>query len=488
MSIADDDAGVEGEPGRQTDLTRVRAVVVDANAMGKGGDLRLPTLRRISDVAARAGKLQLWVPEPILWEWCEHATREYNAAAGALAAAATRLSKAGVPIDPLALTLEQVRAHVEAAVRAVPLLCVLDLHPEDALMALRDQVLDLTPGERVSAAKGATVKTGGSDSAWIRAVHRAADGDSSAYLIVSADGDIPAAYAAWGITPPLMLQNVNEFTRVLEGAAFPSLTSGIVQEVVTRLLAEQWYEPAFDVVDEGGVGRYVVGDDDKYLQIDLALDHVVDVAAVAQLAVVDRVGSVQGSLFLRAVVSVVGWYRGQHHDRLESETVGHVECLLRTQVLLAPDPTAQDGLDLTFEGDGRSHAHPLTGDWAAAEDAFEELLEALRALPGCGEVTWPPPTGQSRLEYETPFGVQLDLDVYPDNLGDEWVAEIDCGGTRVTVSCNLLDSSYLGETWTMHITASIRGRQVGSDLKATPWACAAILLPNFGLPVSTAQP
>jgi hypothetical protein len=82
---------------------------------------------------------------------------------------------------------------------AVPHVTVIPLSPENALLAVKDQVLLVPPGRR----KG-DVKTGASDSAWLRTVLDEVGGDTARLLIVSDDKDIKAAFEEWKKDCPLM--------------------------------------------------------------------------------------------------------------------------------------------------------------------------------------------------------------------------------------------------------------------------------------------
>ena len=86
-----------------------------------------------------------------------------------------------------------------AGLAAVPHLTVIPLSPENALLAVKDQILLIPPGRR----KG-EVKTGASDSAWLRAVLDKVGGDAGRLLLVSEDKDIKAAFEEWKKDCPLM--------------------------------------------------------------------------------------------------------------------------------------------------------------------------------------------------------------------------------------------------------------------------------------------
>ena len=477
---AEADSSAGDSATRPADLSTVRAVVIDASIMGRGGDLRVSTLRQIAILAKRDGNLEVWVPEPVLWEWCEHATREYAAAADSLRSSRARLERAGVDAPEMLQTSEEVRGQVERAVRAVPGVKIIELDPQEARAALRDQVLAIPPGERVTTTHG-SVKTGASDSAWIRAVHRAAENDADRYVILSADSDVAAAFKQWAWTAPLILRSYKALAEALEGAELPTLTEEHVHRIVDRVVQEDWQETlaAYDPIDEGGVVDFALGEGNAHLREDVWISEVTETVAIGDLEVIDRVGTVHGTLFQIGQVEVTGWTHDTVTDRLEPSSSRRVECLMRTRVVLSPDADWPQDLLLTFEGDGVTYLHPLTGEWGEASDAFNELLEALRSLPGCAALEWPPPTGEDTAVVETEVGTRLTLQMDPNAVHREWHATVTHADVTAEVSCEFVESNYLGETWTMTATARSDG-EAPHPAGTNPWALTAALIRSFG--------
>jgi len=180
----------------------LQAVVVDANAYGAAG----PDLARLTRLAADLAKINIrtWVPEPVAWEWAEHLAAEWSTIRTVAKMAAGRLSTAGLPnaatitlglSDRILVIQEFLRLLAE-----VPHVEVIPLSGESAIEGLKDQILLRDPAKP----KGdAGVKTGGSDSAWIREVLAQA-GTPDALLFLSQDRDIKRAFQVWGLGEPLM--------------------------------------------------------------------------------------------------------------------------------------------------------------------------------------------------------------------------------------------------------------------------------------------
>jgi hypothetical protein len=104
----------------------------------------------------------------------------------------------------------EVIEHVLTEVHAIPGVTVVPLHPEDAKEAVLDQILLRSPGERRS-----KVKTGAADSAWMRSVHRMADGDVDSLLVISADKNAIQLYERLGWSIPSVVPRLFGDPRVL---------------------------------------------------------------------------------------------------------------------------------------------------------------------------------------------------------------------------------------------------------------------------------
>lgn len=79
---------------------------------------------------------------------------------------------------------------------------IIPLSGRSAVEGLKDQVLQRGPASR----KGG-VKTGGSDSAWLREVIDKADNATDRLLFLSSDNDIVQACERWGHEPPILRPN-----------------------------------------------------------------------------------------------------------------------------------------------------------------------------------------------------------------------------------------------------------------------------------------
>jgi hypothetical protein len=169
----------------------LQAVVFDSNAFSHAR----PDLAFLEDLAQRLHTIDIdtWVPEPVAWEWAQHLAEDWQKVQTAMTEERRRLRRAGLTGQNS--PYGDARAVVDTfltRLATVPHLMVIPLSPQNALLAVKDQILLIPPGRRKS-----EVKTGASDSAWLRSVLDKVDGDTGRLLIVSEDKDVEAAFEEW---------------------------------------------------------------------------------------------------------------------------------------------------------------------------------------------------------------------------------------------------------------------------------------------------
>ncbi|MCU1621305.1 MAG: hypothetical protein JWL79_150 [Frankiales bacterium] len=184
---------------------KVRAIALDANSFGS----RHLNLARLTDVVDRLdehGAFEVWLPDPVVWEWAEHAYAERYAALSAL----RNISATGLTLPELAeVTRERVLAEIERLLDVGPVLVRLEVDGV-AAAGLRDQIMLTGPAKTRIDSQRRLIKTGASDSSTLRALLEAADGDTDVFVIVSSDKDVPAAFKAWQISPPRIYSSVKD--------------------------------------------------------------------------------------------------------------------------------------------------------------------------------------------------------------------------------------------------------------------------------------
>ncbi|GAA3909182.1 hypothetical protein GCM10023084_71780 [Streptomyces lacrimifluminis] len=177
----------------------VKAVVFDTNAYGKAR----PDFEHLTRLAGRLAVIgiETWVPEPVSWEWAEHVARDWQTVKNAARQEREGMKRAGLQVD-IPMTHYSSRGTVIdtvlANLNAIPHVKVIELSGDSAAAALKDQVLLQAPAK----AKG-DVKTGASDSAWLRDVLTRVSPEE--IVIISSDGDVRRAFEAWCQPVPLIL-------------------------------------------------------------------------------------------------------------------------------------------------------------------------------------------------------------------------------------------------------------------------------------------
>ncbi|BBJ37430.1 hypothetical protein SSPO_001480 [Streptomyces antimycoticus] len=179
---------------------RLKAVVFDANAYGKAR----PDLRHLKRLAGRLAAIgiETWVPEPVSWEWAEHVARDWQAVKNAARQERDGMKRAGLKVDVPTVhysSRDTVIDTVLTNLNAIPHVKIIPLSGDSATAGLKDQVLQQEPAKL----KG-DVKTGASDSAWLRDVLARVSPEE--IVVVSSDGDVKRAFRAWRKPVPLILK------------------------------------------------------------------------------------------------------------------------------------------------------------------------------------------------------------------------------------------------------------------------------------------
>lgn len=223
------------EPLDAAARARLRAVVFDTNAFGRG-IADLGQLRVVADQMAHAD-IETWVPEPVAWEWAEHLAREVEAFRSAAQAAVKLMKRGGLDPKPVVLSTTGPAETVDtflAELRCVPHVTLLPLSGHAAREGLRDQILQTGPGRRKK-----DIKTGASDSAWLRDVLTAAGGSFADILLLTQDrADIYATCRALGTAAPMMLTMRDLPQAVLGFVADPGHLEQMIKAYFAKLLAE----------------------------------------------------------------------------------------------------------------------------------------------------------------------------------------------------------------------------------------------------------
>lgn len=211
---------------------RLKAVVVDANAFGRGALPDLDLLERTAANLAAVG-LECWICEPVVWELAEHLATVLDGARSVINKTRSQLERARLSSSGLTLphaNRAETIAAVEAACAAVANLIIVPLSGDAAVAGLRDQIQQSGPGT-TKGEGDKQIKTGAADSAWVRDALARAGGDPTAIVIATANrNDVEAMCEAIGVPPPVMCEMRN----------LPHLLSTFVPapQYLTRLVIE----------------------------------------------------------------------------------------------------------------------------------------------------------------------------------------------------------------------------------------------------------
>ncbi|MGC5172122.1 hypothetical protein ACLQ2Q_15880 [Microbacterium sp. DT81.1] len=176
----------------------VKAIALDTNA-GSRGLLNLEAIDELIDVInAQELQVEIWIPEPVMWEWAEHAHDLAMTTKAVAETASRRLERSGIAEfakTDYSLTIDEVidiiedrlsEFYLEDGSEAVRVLR-LESFPDAAVNGIRDQVLRLGAG-RTKPDGDQAVKTGAADSASWRLITDAASSLDEVAL-VTADSD-----------------------------------------------------------------------------------------------------------------------------------------------------------------------------------------------------------------------------------------------------------------------------------------------------------
>lgn len=432
---------------------------MDANAYGSAR----PDLRNLASLAKDLSEIGLavWVPEPVAWEWAEHLTKDW-AAARAAVTTANPLRKAGLHVvvrfDSDYETEAAVAEAFLARLKATPHVEVVPLTGDSAIEGLRDQILLRSPAKPKSG-----VKTGGSDSAWLRTVLAKVDRVADTLLFLSSDGDIRRAYEAWGYQPPLM-RNLHD----IRVSLFEYLPASV---------EDQW------LIAESLVGRMPIdlrasttSEEDSAV-----IDSVVGLAAALEHYSDDDGITAAQLTRLTALAGLGDVKRKQpepdHEDPADPDArsfLADVFFLAEAEAILTvQDPVSSHAIAMgarsgsgllvrarmtltlrnktleTMRSDGEAVAFP-SHRFDESEDAWQVVADALSAVPGLrlpeDWVDWPDTSDQQIRVADR----DQTLDVYGTRY-DPASLSVHIDGEEITLTCEYDETTWWGGKDGMHM-------------------------------------
>jgi hypothetical protein len=199
----------------------VYAIALDANS-GNRGMLDLKAIGDLVDVLNdQELNVEIWIPEPVLWEWAEHAHALATNVVKEINAKSRLLERSGIEevvTVGYSLTINELIAHLEEKLADFYLdasgseaVRILELggSSEAASEGIRDQILQRGAGRRKN-----DVKTGASDSSSWRLITAEGAERLSDVVLISKDSDVSRHFA--GNVSPILLGSVWEAKRDLQ--------------------------------------------------------------------------------------------------------------------------------------------------------------------------------------------------------------------------------------------------------------------------------
>lgn len=224
-----------------------QAAVVDTNLWAKGA----LDINRLFDLAQRLKPLgvTVWVPRQVILEWASHAANDVELARPSW----NRLRKAGLVADKFPITSHPselpsgMATRIEMEVSNIDNVNILPMHGQSAVAGIMDQILGTGAG---SVRNG--VKTGASDSSWVRdALEAVGNKPERVVFVTNNEKDVYATLKSLGITSPDA--RVKSESNLLESVAATVAASEHIRSLVaTHLLRLQSGElPTLDPWEDG---------------------------------------------------------------------------------------------------------------------------------------------------------------------------------------------------------------------------------------------
>ena len=391
----------------------LRAAVIDTNSIG-GGYLDVRALENLAEVMRKkAPGAEIWIPEPVMWEWAAHAQQVYDDGVASNNTTVKRLSQSGVTVG-LQHIKESDKVNVEdeivGRIEALPspfrILRLAD-HPAIAIGALRDQITLRPPAKRKNG-----VKTGAADIAAIRLAEANADAEGIhyEYAIVSADGDV-SKMLEWENHPVHGFRDLHALRQALldfvpvELRVLPNLYARVLQRI-DAVRAGTSFLP--DPRDNGVIGDLVGTDDPLSLAVDVERLRQIVLIRNIEVDQIARVGSVV--VLALGDVTATAW----RMDNFGNELVSEVEAAYRELLTMSATFSLDDDSSPVEIED--CSVSPSVDRYSDEDEALLGVVELLAIVPG--------------------FADLLDDDGIPllSQVGDEWTAEINGKVVEISVS------------------------------------------------------
>jgi hypothetical protein len=391
--------------------------------------------------------IQTWVPEPVAWEWAQHLAEDWDAVRVRLGVEHRRVVKAGLAgFTSLYEDAAEVADAFLKRLGEVPHVTLVPLTSQNALRGLRDQILQRPPGRRKEG-----VKTGASDSAWLRDVLDRVDGDVARLLFVSEDKDLHDALAEWGHAEPLT-RSLRELLATLFVVTVDSGDAArlLVGYMLDRLPARQGAS-IFDVGEAPALQSVVepiLDPGEEGLRIDnVAISTVTKLAGIFAVTVEDSGSGADGNAEDEGGAPAKRGRFGQFeqkspHTVQATIAVSHIDVDGRNVTTVRPVPDILLRANMVFELEaGRVVAARPEGEVAAYgyHDAFDDESDAYSmTLDDIGDVV-PGLNLAEQLAVSDPFDTEVNgHQVHAEHQvvdAGEWLLRMEIDGEEAELYC-----------------------------------------------------
>jgi hypothetical protein len=438
----------------------LRAIMLDTNAMGDGS-LNMNTLRELPKITTKFPGLEIWIPEPVIWEWASHAQQTYTNAVIASRSATRKLAQAGIE-SGLSVPSEDlgVQAQVIALLESLgPPFQILRLHdyPEVAVDALRDQILQTPPAKLKSG-----VKTGAADIASLQLAQAEADSNGVVYAVVSSDGDIHRALREWGISDVTIFPNLKVLREAL--LAFQPLEVRLITpllEAVSKVFEHiRGNVASLGRIEARGVIEEALAGEDDLLSTDVEIEHLGQILLLRSLELDQESGYGTAEVIATGDVQVTGLRMDDRGDDLVSVSSTVYDALLAIAITFTAGETIED---LQIES---VTAIPNRDCYDNSGDALDALVGITAEVPGLETLVGD--DGRLALSMGRQWegevnGKHVRATLQPHLPKDSdflWFLEIDVSGQKAEATC------YTRDTWTGRGDYSGRVGLMGDDAPA----------------------
>ncbi|MEV4524097.1 hypothetical protein AB0J77_28065 [Micromonospora tulbaghiae] len=268
----------------------IKAIALDANCMPRGSLVVAMAEELVGVIQDQELEIEVWIPEPVLWEWAEHIVAGFQRTKKPYDKAVRAARAAGheVPLpswDDDYENIEVVLSNLTSALEWAECQIIrLEDYPQVAITAIRDQVLQLGPGRRKAEAPDVRVKTGASDSASFRLIAAHAGSDLSRVVLVSADKDVRLHFGSG--SSPIVAKDIWQAKKALlslmngSQVLLAELTSAIEEQLVRKEAVDL---TRASVEQQGSAIANSGWDSDRYLDTKLSIEAITEIRSIAEV-------------------------------------------------------------------------------------------------------------------------------------------------------------------------------------------------------------